>query len=903
MAISMTAEEIKKYREKWSKPADTAIPVANPVYPSYSPVKKGVARGIVLSKSEIEKYKNPSPEDKFKRAQKKVNALWSDIKPVEEESLGSKVLSGIGNLGKEIIRTPASVGILGYNEAASLIPAMQGNKKKAMEVLQKERFGIKPAFTGKEKPVEALKKFAGYGIDAATLLYAPAKEVAILGKGLLKGKALNTFFNTVLTGEKYGIATGVSSGLKENKGAGEIFESGASGGAAGTLFGGAFGTVAGAHTLFTQKSIIDKGSKLVNNLLNLTKKNFEFNKNPGEAIVREGIIFSTAKEGFDKVVAKLEPLTKEKNIVAQSLINNKYVVSFENVIRFIDDEIKKLNPFKLINSEKISYLEKLKADFLKPDVKGVATINLKKLSFKEAADIQQDLVKTLTDWKQDSPVYGKQILQQLYGLMGNVLKKADRTGKFGPLNSRISDLLSAKKAFINTDLTQKAKGHVNHLTPYNLGFGVSPIVYGAMSGNPYYLAFGIGSLIAKGIFQKGKENPKIVSSILYALNKLSLPVRKKVLQAVPELLEQPAFKKFKVEVPNPPLTVEQYNLRYRDKFRRDMEVATAMKNVFGKKPLQLGQGEPLKPGELPRSPYPISLRGRGETLLNEKISPKELDILASERLREWSMGEAKQVAEKAKYLAEQSKLREPFDMSLKQGNVSKRLETGKGEYQVFPERPSNQVAKQGLLLKNPFKKETVTKQIKTLDNPTNPAEEIIAKSEGDILLGLQESTAGKRLFIEQEVGSPKVIRQPSTFPKWIPDDLRLNTVVQPVVAHIINGTIPKKVSEVRLYNLISEMFDELRVAKQEVKTWTDANPFDEMDLPKVINKIENEIIKPNQKLYDQARINESRGEVKTVQGVSSQTQKTSPKYKSGEPITPKKAFKFIDSEKRKYGKK
>ena len=121
--------------------------------------------------------------------------------------------------------------------------------------------------------------------------------------------------------------------------------------------------------------------------------------------------------------------------------------------------------------------------------------------------------------------------------------------------------------------------------------------------------------------------------------------------------------------------IENANKILRDKFRNEMKehvawkatkgwrleeanreaVTKAKEVIFKPSPLQ------LSPGDKDALPFssPVLLRGPGETMLNEKISPQELKRLDYKRLKEQSMSEAKQVAEKAKYLAEQSKLREP----------------------------------------------------------------------------------------------------------------------------------------------------------------------------------------------------------------------------------------------------
>lgn len=84
---------------------------------------------------------------------------------------------------------------------------------------------------------------------------------------------------------------------------------------------------------------------------------------------------------------------------------------------------------------------------------------------------------------------------------------------------------------------------------------------------------------------------------------------------------------------------------------------------------------------------------------------------------------------------------------------------------------------------------------------------------------LMEARAGKRYPIRDTEGySTGMVGKSSTFPDWIPKELRKKEVLRNVVTHLQQGTIPKKTQEVRLYN---EIFDRVNFG-EPIKTVEEA---------------------------------------------------------------------------------
>lgn len=75
-----------------------------------------------------------------------------------------------------------------------------------------------------------------------------------------------------------------------------------------------------------------------------------------------------------------------------------------------------------------------------------------------------------------------------------------------------------------------------------------------------------------------------------------------------------------------------------------------------------------------------------------------------------------------------------------------------------------------------------------------------------ILSSLENATAGKRFSVETngQGSTQEIFASKSSFPTWIPEDLRRNDVIKPVLKHIENETLPTGKRQVDLYNIVAE---------------------------------------------------------------------------------------------------
>jgi hypothetical protein len=117
----------------------------------------------------------------------------------------------------------------------------------------------------------------------------------------------------------------------------------------------------------------------------------------------------------------------------------------------------------------------------------------------------------------------------------------------------------------------------------------------------------------------------------------------------------------------------------------------------------------------------------------------------------------------------------------------------------------------------PSNKITLTKDfdIENMDDPRT----IKARYEAELLSGIENSQAGRRIILGSGI-EKQVITESSTFPAWIPDKYRKSAIIQPVIEHIKNGTLPTSKPQLEFYNIIKEDFDsfgnEIESAQKEI---------------------------------------------------------------------------------------
>lgn len=121
-------------------------------------------------------------------------------------------------------------------------------------------------------------------------------------------------------------------------------------------------------------------------------------------------------------------------------------------------------------------------------------------------------------------------------------------------------------------------------------------------------------------------------------------------------------------------------------------------------------------------------------------------------------------------------------------------------------------AKEGEELeKEPEEAKTETVEEKVETPPVEAKEEKAIefnKKQLDIIAELSASEAGKRIAIRDESGETRSARIASTFPKWIPSELRKRKLIDVALGHISNGTAPTRGKNIKaLYQIVKDKID------------------------------------------------------------------------------------------------
>lgn len=108
----------------------------------------------------------------------------------------------------------------------------------------------------------------------------------------------------------------------------------------------------------------------------------------------------------------------------------------------------------------------------------------------------------------------------------------------------------------------------------------------------------------------------------------------------------------------------------------------------------------------------------------------------------------------------------------------------------------------------------------------------------EVLQELQGAKAGRRIPVRDADGYiTDVISDPSTFPDFIPENLRKSSIVKPVVDHIENGTLPTTPNQIELYKIVAERMGITEPVK-DIFTQVN-NAVDSLDEKQAIAEINN----------------------------------------------------------------
>lgn len=138
-----------------------------------------------------------------------------------------------------------------------------------------------------------------------------------------------------------------------------------------------------------------------------------------------------------------------------------------------------------------------------------------------------------------------------------------------------------------------------------------------------------------------------------------------------------------------------------------------------------------------------------------------------------------------------------------------------------------------------------------VNNPDDPKYKM-AEMQAIIMAEIENARASSNIKYEDETYG----RSPSTFPAWIPEEFRRSNIVQPVLDHLRNGTLPTISVQARFYNYLAELFESSVEERATIEKELDLDKInfnDDGAFKTVIEDIDNQIkfYETNSKIYDE----------------------------------------------------
>lgn len=269
-----------------------------------------------------------------------------------------------------------------------------------------------------------------------------------------------------------------------------------------TILGGTFPIVGKTFSFLNRAAQPVKqgfSSKLINSLIKPSAKYFEYGKNAGRGVAREGITFNTFEKGIEKISTRLNEIG-QKISLGVSNYKNKYTI-LPNLLSPIDDAISKLSKAPETNASAINRLQGTKNDaknYLNNLISDSNFINSESLwNFNKFIG---ELAKFTGNPSDDKII--NSAIKQVYGKTKNELNKITQGTIIG-LKERYADLLTAK--IVMEQRTNVIAGqNIVKFIPKMIGAG--GIIAGAASFNPITIAgslayFGVDKLFSSAIFK------------------------------------------------------------------------------------------------------------------------------------------------------------------------------------------------------------------------------------------------------------------------------------------------------------------------------------------------------------------------------------------------------------------
>lgn len=220
--------------------------------------------------------------------------------------------------------------------------------------------------------------------------------------------------------------------------------------------------------------------RVINSLIKPSKVGFSYGKNPGRAIVEEGI----TANNFDELLSKTEDSMKKVwGKVSSKVKTSNTRVDLSGALSPLDDALLKAQKTPKVNSALISRIKDIKDD--------LSSFNLSSMTPDEVMDFKQTIGEiTKFTGNQSDDKFVNASLKKIFGQTKDKLDSA--VPGVSDLTERYADLISAKVAIKNREAVEQSR-NLMQLLPKATYYGVSALGGAGVGGLAGALGAGVSA--------------------------------------------------------------------------------------------------------------------------------------------------------------------------------------------------------------------------------------------------------------------------------------------------------------------------------------------------------------------------------------------------------------------------
>ena len=244
------------------------------------------------------------------------------------------------------------------------------------------------------------------------------------------------------------------------------------------LVAGALPVIGSAAGLL-KKATGSISSRLINSLIKPANKAFDYGKNPGEAIAKEGIVAKSVQELIPKIDSKLKEIGSTMDAIFNAPQNINKRVDVSNILDTIEKQLKDIKPVGDTNIRAIDRLNNLKQQIT--DYVTQKGYDLKNLTLSQARDLK-GTIGGAREWveKKDDDIVNQAINKMYGGIKEKINIQVPEVKEY---NEAYANFLSAKNSAENRALQIQRNNILGLVAGAGATGGIGLGIYNYMQGN------------------------------------------------------------------------------------------------------------------------------------------------------------------------------------------------------------------------------------------------------------------------------------------------------------------------------------------------------------------------------------------------------------------------------------